>query len=109
MLIVTRPFVPAELLFLRLRFVIVPLTIVGSLVENPSYPAGLACLPLGPVDSGLPAQERRLKKVKKKPSAPRCVSAPVVEKMARALPLPRLSPSPRPVPWRTWETSRELN
>lgn len=86
----TRPFVPAELLFLRLRLVIVPPTSAASLVGNLSCLAALACLPLGRMGSSLPEQECRLKKVKKKPNAPRCVSALVVENMVMTAAAPMM-------------------
>lgn len=113
--LVTRPFVPAELPFLCLRLVIVPLMSAASLVENLSCLAALACLPLGRMGSSLLVQACRLKKVKKKPNAPRCVSALVVENMVMsAAPMMMMAEAPSPALSsvlalrRKWETCREL-
>lgn len=85
---VTHLLVPAELLILRLRLVDVPLMSWVSPVENPFVPVGLYCfLPLAQVDSG-PSVKCRLKKARKKPSAPHGVSAPVAVRKKRALPFP---------------------
>lgn len=85
---VTHLLVPAELLILRLRLVVVLLMSWVSPVENPSVPVGLCCcLPFAQVDSG-PSVKCRLKKARKKPSAPHGVSALVAVKKKRALPFP---------------------
>lgn len=84
---VTHLVVPAELLILRLRLAVVLLMNLASPVENPFVPVGLCCcLPLAQADSGPPVK-CRLKKARKKPSAPHVVSAPVAVKMKRALPV----------------------
>lgn len=72
----TRRLVPAELLVLRLRFVLVPQTSVVSLVESVSCFAGPRA------DTGLNAMQVHLKKEEKRLNAPYCAAALVASVVA---------------------------